>query len=664
VDNFAGNPNYRIGRFTLTPFRQLLDAGAPVPLGRKALELLSVLAKGEGALVTKDELMAAVWPKAVVEDNAIQVHVTALRKALGEDAELLSTVHGLGYRLVATPMASTTRQKPEAARDGGQPTAPRRNAVPVLWLALAIVLVAAPAFWLVRDRLLWTPKSAEARVAVLPFEMLSDGPLSRHFADSLTDEIVTTLSKRIQVVSRDDAATLRGADRERKVSELGVALLLGGTVQGDGNVTKIRVHLDDPVSHAVLWSGSVEGPAADGDRLQASIANTIVAVLACSNRALAPAHGLTDPELLTHYLHACDILVAGIGSRERALEVMASLREVAAKAPDFAPVHSDIAKLAPVFWPSLPFDQAASLRREAESEAHKALALDPKSPDAYLGLSQLLPLTDWTGRERLLRQGVASDPDWPFTNGALGLLLADTGRLHDAAGYLQKAVAADLQIDWSTRNNVLQCGAGQFEPTTSHLIEALKLEVRYTGIGYALRRCLKYARRWTELRALAMAPPSQPLERADPASSIFDTYLVAEESNKAADIARARSAALAAADSGRTEVIGNAIEALSVLGFTDDAFAVANRYDPSSCGCDHSILFFTLTAPMRRDPRFMQLAARIGLVDYWRSSGRWPDFCNEPGLPYDCRKAVAALSAPRSPSKSTINASRRGQTPL
>ena len=61
---------YRVGRFTLQPFRQLLDGGAPVPIGRKALDLLSVLAKAEGALVTKDELMAAVWPKAIVEDNA------------------------------------------------------------------------------------------------------------------------------------------------------------------------------------------------------------------------------------------------------------------------------------------------------------------------------------------------------------------------------------------------------------------------------------------------------------------------------------------------------------------------------------------------------------------------------------------------------------------
>jgi hypothetical protein len=54
-----------------------------------------------------------------------------------------------------------------------------------------------------------------------------------------------------------------------------------------------------------------------------------------------------------------------------------------------------------------------------------------------------------------------------------------------------------------------------------------------------------------------------------------------------------------------------------------------------------------LTASLRRDPRFMQLAARLGMVDYWHSSGHWPDFCSEPGLPYDCRREAANVAASR-----------------
>ncbi len=97
---------YQVGRFVLQPFRQLLDGACPVTIRRKALELLSVLAGARGALVTKDELMAAVWPNAVVEDNALQVHIASLRKLLFAEAHLLSTVHGFGYRLAATPVAA------------------------------------------------------------------------------------------------------------------------------------------------------------------------------------------------------------------------------------------------------------------------------------------------------------------------------------------------------------------------------------------------------------------------------------------------------------------------------------------------------------------------------------------------------------------------------
>ncbi len=632
---------YRVGRFTLQPFRQLLDGGTPVLIGRKPLELLSVLAKAEGALVTKDELMAAIWPNAIVEENALQVHAGVLRKLLGTESELLSTVHGFGYRLVATkaePAGGLAAVKPRY-----------RVLTPVLIAAAAIVVAgwAAPLFW-TRPALV-PAQSVVARFAVLPFDTLSDGPQARHFADSLTDEIVTELnSNRIQVVSRDDAATLRGSDRNRKIAELGVALLLGGMVQDDGNTVKVRVHLDDPARHATLWSESVDGPAADSDQLQARIASTIVAVLACSNRALVPVHGLTDPDLLTRYLHACDLMVNPGSS---AYEVLASLREVAAKAPGFTPAHSDLAKFDTYYSPNLPPDQAAPLRQEGEAEAHKALALDPKSPDAYLTLAVLLPPTDWAGRERLLRQGVAGDPDWPITNGVLGLMLADTGRLQDAAGFMQKAAAANLPTDWRPQNAVLQCGSGQFEPAMSYLSAELKRNPIANYAWYSLRKCLKFAGRWADLRG--QTSYVQEANRKDPSSTMYDIYLVAEESGKPADVARARNAALAVLPGDWPVTIANAIEALSVLGFADDAFAVAQRFAPRREE-DSAFLFSPLTAPLRRDPRFMQLAARLGLVDYWRGSGHWPDFCSEPGLPYDCRDAAAKAPILLSPSRPII----------
>jgi TolB-like protein len=125
-----------------------------------------------------------------------------------------------------------------------------------------VLAAAAAALFFLHSKPASSPAQPVAsRAAVLPFDTLSDGAEARHFADALTDEIVTGLnSNRIQVVSRDDAATLRGSDRDRKVAELGVALLFDGTVQDDGKTVKIRVHLDDPVRHVTLWSGGAKVP--------------------------------------------------------------------------------------------------------------------------------------------------------------------------------------------------------------------------------------------------------------------------------------------------------------------------------------------------------------------------------------------------------------------
>src|SRR5262249_21493317 len=99
-----------------------------------------------------------------------------------------------------------------------------------------------------------------------------------------------------------------------------------------------------------------------------------------------------------------------------------------------------------------------------------------------------------------------------------------------------------------------------------------------------------------------------------------------------------------------------ALELLAAGGDLDGAFREAARAitpamldgpsSPASGGV--GVLFKPGTASMRRDRRFMALAARIGLVDYWRASGHWPDFCSEPGLPYDCKAEAAkyATSAP------------------
>ena len=94
---------YRFSRFELQPDeRRLLDAGVPVALGPRAFDLLSALVDRAGRLVTKDELLERVWPKVIVEEAALQMQISSLRKILGRDAIVTVTARGYRFALEAT----------------------------------------------------------------------------------------------------------------------------------------------------------------------------------------------------------------------------------------------------------------------------------------------------------------------------------------------------------------------------------------------------------------------------------------------------------------------------------------------------------------------------------------------------------------------------------
>jgi predicted ATPase/DNA-binding winged helix-turn-helix (wHTH) protein len=92
--------------------RELRTHGVPVPLGGRAFDIVEVLAQSAGELVTKDEIFRRVWSGAIVEESTLQVHVSAIRKALGPDRGMLKTAFGRGYRLLG---AWTIRQEGRSA---------------------------------------------------------------------------------------------------------------------------------------------------------------------------------------------------------------------------------------------------------------------------------------------------------------------------------------------------------------------------------------------------------------------------------------------------------------------------------------------------------------------------------------------------------------------
>jgi DNA-binding winged helix-turn-helix (wHTH) protein len=97
------------GRFrVLLRRRRLLADGVPVELGTRAFDLLLALLEADGALITKKELLNQVWPSVVVSEENLKVHVSALRKALGADRDLIRTEFGRGYRFIGMLRSNAT----------------------------------------------------------------------------------------------------------------------------------------------------------------------------------------------------------------------------------------------------------------------------------------------------------------------------------------------------------------------------------------------------------------------------------------------------------------------------------------------------------------------------------------------------------------------------
>jgi TolB-like protein len=184
--------------------RELVRDEKPVRLGSRALDILCVLASAEGEVVSKDELMARVWPGTVVEENNIQVHVSALRKVFSEGGDgqtFLVTVPGRGYRLIGLQQAHRT--EPDASA-----------------------------------RVQSMPPPDKPSIAVLPFANMSGDPEQEYFVDGMVEEIITALSKVrwLLVIARNSSFTYKGKTIDVKLvgREVGVRYVLQGSVRKVG----------------------------------------------------------------------------------------------------------------------------------------------------------------------------------------------------------------------------------------------------------------------------------------------------------------------------------------------------------------------------------------------------------------------------------------------
>jgi tetratricopeptide (TPR) repeat protein len=318
---------------------------------------------------------------------------------------------------------------------------------------------------------------------------------------------------------------------------------------------------------------------------------------------------------------------------------LADYRKVVAAAPNFSWGHSAVAvtdAFALLNQPTVATDPKEQLRVEVQQEAMRALALEPHNGEAYLALELAMPPLDWKGREALLIEGSAMDPN--FEPGAMmeGRLLWSVGRGRDALAWFQRAHDLDPLHNgenWSLALNLAEEG----HKADSRALVA-QMQMQWPG-----QMSTRDAQFWTSVENGATDDALDQL--ADPAARTFymdqtsaDAWTVALKAMSSKDPV-AKAAAVKqireASDTGSL-TRGHALTLLAMLGDIDGAFAQADLYQPSN-PYSPPFLFLSTAAAMRSDHRFMPLARKLGYVSYWRATGHWPDFCNEPALPYDCR---------------------------
>ena len=249
-----GEEEVRLGPFRLDPRnRKLLHAGSAVPLGRRPLGILFVLAAAKGAVVSKEELMTQVWPGQIVEENALQVQISGLRKVLAnEDSgeQYVVTVPGRGYRLIAADFSGTA---PERAGS------PRSD---------------------------FAPESRS--IVVLPFQNISSDPEQEYFADGIVEDIIAGLAriKWLLVIARNSSFVYKGKaiDLKQVARDLGVRYVLEGSVRKSANRVRINAQLIEAETGVHLWVERYERQIEDIFSLQDEITMSVLGAIEPSLR--------------------------------------------------------------------------------------------------------------------------------------------------------------------------------------------------------------------------------------------------------------------------------------------------------------------------------------------------------------------------------------------
>jgi DNA-binding winged helix-turn-helix (wHTH) protein/tetratricopeptide (TPR) repeat protein len=601
---------------------ELRKHGRVVPVEPQVLSLLFLLVENRDRLVTKDELVEAIWAGRAVSDSAISSRIKSARQLLGDDGEaqrLIRTVHGRGFRFVGEVSTEETERadgRPAGALVAAAPPAePRKRRLLLTTLGLGMLLLIG--------LLTWRPwQSGPVTIAVMPATVSPDSA-------ALARDLTAKLAMLSDV--KDGAARL--LDRgERGRSDLRFEVDASATNSGiTGNVTLLNR------SDELLWSKDFQQPRITVSDLKQRLVFTAGKALDCALDTIGKGQPRLEQQLVKLYLNAC--AESADAEEGNIPEIERTFRKVVDAAPRFRPG-----------WKRLLLAEAAMLDNNfhvtkadvirARQTLAAAQKVTPSLPESYILQAETTTPTAMAERMRLVQMAVQGAPDDANVAATESTYLLKVGRLKEAVAAATRAVRNDPLSPINREAVIFALG---YDGRQAEAEQALRdAEALWTNASTLRTARFTYYLRFADPKqAMRLRDSGLPMPSMSP---FVGSFLTARANPTPANVELALRDARALY--ARTPIaISHLSQTLGAFHREEELFPILLNWQyPDKVDLVTDVLFRPALSNFRHDPRFMRVAARFGLLEYWRSSGNWPDFCFDADLPYDCKKVAAAVT--------------------
>ncbi len=457
---------YEFGEFRVDAARRLLLGrnGEAIPLTPRVFDTLLYLLEHQGAVLDKDELMQALWPHTVVEENNLNQSVSALRRALGEsrgENRYIATVPGRGYQFVAdvekvaVPEPIAEGENSDAAVRSHRPADGRKS----LFLLLAGIGVVTVGFalyylWSARTTSLLTESEGSTAphatppvrsIAVLPFKPLVADQRDESLELGMADTLIVRLSNLKEIIVRPISSVRRFSGMEQDAiaagRELGVDSVLDCQIQMSGERIRVTARLISVGDGKQLWAEQFDEKFTDVFSVQDSISRKVASALALQ---------LTGEErrrLTKHYTEnaaAYQLYLNGRFYWERRTEegvkkAIEYFDEAIEQDPNYALAYAGLADahalLGVLHWPP------KEAFPKAKQAALSALKIDDRLAEAHASLGHIKVQYeyDWSGAEREYQRAIELNPNYANARHFYALYLTMRGRFDEAHAEINRA---------------------------------------------------------------------------------------------------------------------------------------------------------------------------------------------------------------------------------